>query len=308
MKYEGSIAATLLIAGMSTSFVANAQICAKPSIVQDGCTFPVVGVITDAAKPFKDLWRNQCNKHDVNYQTLGKSKQASDSELYADMRARCDSKFNKYLMYSLNRTCRTAASGVYNILKNVDSSKYYLPNQRKIENATQSYVNNINADQCDMTPEYAGVYDPSLLSYINTTFYSIARRQPTAYERFELLSFYDPDTSLSAWQSAVRSQSTQMARLSGPKAVVRNENSRNQYVKSASASTGSNLRYEWDLNYGQQSGVKYTKSFMTRYNETKTIYGSLKVTDSNGRSDLLIINDRFTTTGECAPSPKLECY
>ena len=297
---------TLLTAILSaSSFSSEARVCYVTPPVQDGCTLP--SGLKEVAKPFTSLWKNQCNAHDRNYQILGKSKQSSDSEFYADMRNRCDSKFNKVLLFSANQACRTAAYAVYVGLKNVDSEEYYKPNQRKRAAQTSSLYNKLNSDSCGITPEYAGFYDPALLSYLKSTFKRIAGRAPTAYERFELLELYSPDIPMSTWKRDVETRSYQLQRVSGPEVKKLNKNTLNEFRQDASASLRAQ-RYEWRLNIGSSDSSIFSKYYLTKYNETYNIRGTLKVVDRNGKRDLMVIDESFTSKGACAPDDSLYCF
>jgi hypothetical protein len=295
------------------SLSVEASICPLKPVIKDGCTFPsgttLEQVFRAAAKPFRSLWKDQCNAHDVNYQILGKTKQSSDSKLYSDMRRRCDSKFNKYLLAPVNQTCRAAAYSVYVGLKSTDSSEYYKPRQRDRQRDTNEYVGTISNGYgyCDMTPEYAGFYDPSLLSYINSRFQSLARRKPTAYERFELLNLYSVDSSLDTWKNRVSSEiSTNMKFNSAPEIRVVSRNTPEQYKQDASSSQRARS-FQWDLNIGNRYSSVFSKYYINRYNATYRINGTLKVTDSNGNKDVKIINDTFRSRGGCAPNASLQC-
>jgi len=301
-----------VVLGLTSFMSAAAPICPKFQPVEDGCTFPEKTVLHEifraAAKPYRSVWRNQCNTHDRNYQILGKSKQESDSSFYSDMRSRCDSKFNKYFMPSLNASCRAAASVVYQALKSEIAGDYYTPAQAGVAYYTDITSDNVNSGSCKITPEYANAYDPSLLSQINSTFNSLNNRYPTAYERFKLLAHYTPGESAYNWQQTLTTYSNDYGRKSGPQAKAVNQFSRNTYKKDASSSIGTQLTFDWQLNWGNQSGAVYQKNFMSMYNETYNISGVLEVTDRSNNSDFIIIQDRFRSIGECAPTPDYECF
>ncbi|WP_153188114.1 hypothetical protein [Pseudoalteromonas phenolica] len=308
-----TISAVIIPALSFASLSAEASICPTKPVIQDGCTFPadnpVEKVFRAAAKPFRSLWKSQCNTHDVNYQILGKTKQSSDSKLYEDMRRRCDSKFNKYLLAPANQVCRAAAYSVYVALKNTDSSQYYKPRQRDRQRHTNEYVRTISNGfgHCDMTPEYAGFYDPSLLSYINSRFQSLAGRKPTAYERFELLNLYSVDSSLNTWKSRVSSEINNNLKFnSGPEVRVVSRNNPETFKQDASSSLRARS-YQWDLNIGNSNSSVFSKTYMNMYDATHRISGTLKVTDSNGNKDVKIINTTFRSKGLCAPNENLHC-
>ena len=288
-----------------------ASICPKYQPYVDGCTFPDKTVLEEImrglAKPFRDIWRDQCNTHDRNYQILGKSKQASDSQFYSDMKNRCDSKFNKYLLAPLNQTCRLAAKAVYEVVKDVNTSEYYLPNQRAINYYTDNLSNQVNNGQCAMTPEYAGVYDPTLISYVISRFSSINGRKPSAYERLTLLKLYNPDSGLQQWYNDVSTFSYALGSNTAPEIRIANANTFSTFGKDASGSVGSGLSYSWELTLGNQTGATYTKRFMNMYNETYHVKGTLIVTDSNGSKDLQIIDENYLSRGICAPHAGMHC-
>ncbi len=310
-----SMCSTLLCTTLgSTSFFTEAKVCSIPAAAQDGCTLPsgtfLEQVFRGVAKPFRSVWEAQCNTHDRNYQILGKSKQSSDSDFYADMRKRCDSKFDKYLLAPLNQTCRAAAYSVYVALKNTSSSKYYTANQESRQINTSDFIRMIDNGYgyCEMTPEYAGFYDKSLLDYINITFKNITGRTPTAYERFELLGLYDVDQPLNAWKSLVVSEINNNLKFSsGPEVKLVNKYSLEEYKKDASSSLRAD-EYMWDLNIGTGNDSYFSKILASQYNESHRIYGTLKVADSNGNMDVKIIDETYISKGFCSPDESLQCF
>lgn len=301
----------MIVLPLVYSFQVSADsICQSFTPVTDKCTFPsaVNFVMPGISSVYADLWSAQCNQHDINYQILGKSKSNSDEELYQDMKDRCDSKFNKYLAVSLNLQCKSIAKGVREALRSIPENDYYIPNQNRIANYYKDISQKVDSQQCKMTAEKAGFVDPAILSTVNQTFRSKANRAPTAYERLRLLALYTPSNHLSTFAADVNYFSGLWGGISGPNVnYVRTSSYSSELILDASTSTGSGLRYRWNLNHGTSNTAFFQKYFSTQYNETFNISGVLEVTDSNNNSDFAIVNETFVSRGECAPRPGYQC-
>jgi len=304
-----SFISTLAVAFLLSSGKSSAQLCSTYTPYVDGCTFPSsASAISLAVKPFRSLWRSQCDQHDRNYQVLGKSKQSSDSKLYEDMRGRCDSEFHKIFMAPTNQVCRSAARAVYTALKNVDSSKYYKPNQRRADHYTNSLSDNVNANICQLTAKKANVFDDSLVNEVNAIFNREAGRKPTAYEELRALKLYDADSGMTTFKNAVTSFARNLRNVQVPHVKINSISEPWTFGKDASGSSGQGLKYFWNINGEIQTTPQFKKMLASQYNVSHRMKGSLIITHQNGQRDLEIIDELFFVRGICGPNPSYECF
>jgi hypothetical protein len=290
--------------------VSAESICPEYDVVTDGCTFPkAVEIAMPFTKLYADLWSGQCNQHDRKYQTLGKSKSDSDNEFYSEMKDRCDSKFNKYIAVGLNLECKRVARVVLEVLRNVPENDYYVPNQIKIARHYKETSQKVDNRQCKTTVEKTSFVDANMYATVQNVFKQNAGRKPTAYEKLRLISLYQPAQSSDVYWSDVNYYSQVWGRSSGPNAsFIRTSDGMNKVTFNAATSVGSGLKYRWDLNRGTGSSAVFEESFTTQYDEVFYFNGVLEVTDTNNNSDFLLINEQFKSRGECAPTPKYDCF
>ena len=211
-------------------------------------------------------------------------------------------------MAPANQVCRSAAQAVYTALKNVDSSEYYKPNQRRADNYSNSLSDSVNASVCQMTAEKANVFDSSLINETNTIFNREAGRKPTAYEKLKALKLYNADSGITAFRNSVTSLARNLRNVQVPHVKITSISEPWTFAKDASSSSGQGLRYFWNINGDIQTTSKFTKMLASQYNTTHRMKGSLVITNQNGQRDLAIIDESFFVKGICGPNPDYECF
>lgn len=288
------------VASPSTS----ANICPTKKIIFDGCTVPQPD-LRKILKPFRSLFKKSCNQHDKDYQTLGMSRSAADSNFKHAMKKDC----KKLWIPGVVQACQSSAQLAFLALRKQSDANYYDPNQQKMSNHAVSTNINVQGNLCNSTPEHQSIYHTELLNIVNANFSSIVKRKPTAYERFKMLSYYDWTNrgDYSAFKNDVNHYAYSRRGVSVP--LINHvtvgyaddmnvgQNTMGIYT---SLLNSNGVTYNFKTNYGSSQNDTFIYDFENLYDQTYRVSGSLKVTDNNGNRDFKMFKANFFAQGDCS--------
>ena len=238
MKYKSFAAAVTALAS-SALFVTRveAQICTPAAMPTNGCSVPLYAQLVDPAQitAFSALFSSSCNRHDTCYQTLGASRSACDDQFRGDMRAQCDSAFNRWLNPAGWEYCRqVGAEGYYTAVRNY-GAPYFAQDQSTTLGKATTIRNQVDAEQCGMTASRTNYYSGSLMSYVSNAFATRTGRGPTTFEMFDGLHAADPSGDPLTWQTAVNSYASSRASVPAPSVAVSRVNGDDSVTLNATA-------------------------------------------------------------------------
>lgn len=302
MKYTSKL---MLIVSLSissfTSSASTVPLCPIPSKVIDGCSFDAIGEETHElveslaqilSLPYKKKFTSSCNKHDICYQTIGKSQKQCDLEFKADLYSKC----------KFDGACRLTAKAFYEAV-NKFGSGYYRNVMNSSLSKAETLENNVDNESCISDAKYSELYKKEMVSSVNSEFSTRVGRAPTTMEEFDLLNDYriNPDNSIndfSNWRSRMISKiNNQYIGTKGPDAV--------QYRYSQSDPTGWVHAFNFDAKYSQGGSLNYkwhingSEIFESKFRKTTPpgpglmiLKGYLKVSNNYGK-DFEIIDESF---------------
>lgn len=299
----------------------NIYSCPKFTIPVDGCTIVetnydnVPGKLEDwfydIAKEIAEEYTNECNAHDRNYWTLGKSRWSSDEQLYYDFKEEATEGW----LENLNGWEWGAVKKAWEIMANVSSEDYYFPRQQDAYDRYTGIGKNVKANQCFETAAHLPI-DTSLLNQANTTFRSITSRKPTAYEVFDMVELYNPRDggNLSNFRIAVDAYATSKINVSGPEARVVIDKGEEGIGRSITFSVPQYSADGQKLDtyiraFGKDSRTgSLTLSFKEKYDKTFKISGLVVVTNEDGNSDFKKFETQLKVKGSCSSHESLDCF
>ncbi|ESP93249.1 MULTISPECIES: hypothetical protein [Pseudoalteromonas] len=294
--------------------------CPTFTIPVDGCTIvesDIGGVPDKLENWFFDIvneiaeeYTDECNTHDRNYWTLGKTRHSSDQQLKADFREEAtESWFEK-----LGPEWKLVEQA-WKVMAGVRDEDYYIPRQQDAYTRYTNIGKKVKANQCFQHAADLPI-DTALLNVAKATFRSITSREPTAYEEFDMVELYNPTHGgdLSSFRIAVDAYATSKINVSGPEALVVvnkvegiDQSSITLSVPQYSAD-GQKLE-TYVRAFGQDSrDGSLTLSFSYKYDQALTISGWAVVTDENGNSDFKKIEEKLNVKGWCSPREGIDCY
>ncbi|KZN61869.1 hypothetical protein N473_20215 [Pseudoalteromonas luteoviolacea CPMOR-1] len=298
----------------------NIYACPKFHIPVDGCTIVegnlngVPGKLEnwffDYVEDHSKEYEEECNTHDKNYWTLGKTRYSSDQILRADLKREATESLAEKtgVEWLLVREA-------WNVMAGFSNDDYYNPRQQDAYNKYTSIGKQVKNNQCFQHAADLPI-DSGLLNTAKATFRSITSREPTAYEEFDMIELYNPLDGgyLGNFTYAVDAYARSKINVSGPNARV--------VVQKSVSIDGSSITFsipQYSANgqkleryisaFGESSRTgSLTLSFTERYNQTFTISGWAMVTDENGNSDFQRFEEKLQITGTCSASEEQACY
>jgi hypothetical protein len=311
----------LVMMSMAPAF---AQICPVSNKVPtpedgigDGCTTRYEGIELSNYFPgiavHNALFKSACDKHDKCWTQLGASYPSCDSQFLSDMKDRCDSAFNKYLMPGENLGCKTVA----NTYK--DAVTYYRTSLRpdvpagfQYEARTRSFglESSVNSDTCGTTPAGTTLYTPGFITQVQNVFVSVAGRNPTIYEFLSAVNQGDLVADPTGWNAGVMARA-QLAAANPPPAVGWVLTSPSEYsAKFTVTPVVPNVAYLWRLSAGNATGTTVTYSYWPPMFNLKVYFkGFVKATNAAGVRNMALVDTSVVLPGTCAPNngPWVNC-
>ncbi|MDK2593798.1 hypothetical protein [Pseudoalteromonas obscura] len=298
----------------------NIYSCPKFTIPVDGCTIvesDISGVPDKLENWFFDIvnevaeeYTDECNTHDRNYWTLGKSRDSSDQQLRADFKEEATESWLEKLGPEW-----TLVKKAWEVMAGVPDDAYYFPRQQDAYNTYTGIGKKVKANQCFETAADLPI-DASLLNVAKATFRSITSREPTSYEEFDMVELYNSRDggNLSNFRIAVDAYATSKINVSGPEAKVVvtkdvgiDQSSITFSVPQYSADGQKLETYVRAFGKGSKTG-SLTLSFKEKYDYTYTISGLVVVTDENGNSDFKKFETQLKVNGWCSNREGVACY
>jgi hypothetical protein len=317
----------IFVAAIASMMVAPAfaQICPVSNKVPeagdgigDGCSTKYKGVdftyLVPGLAVYNSVFRSACDKHDKCWTQLGANYPGCDSQFLSDMKDRCDSAFNKFLMPAENLNCKTMA----NTYK--EAVTYYRTSlapgtaagfQYEARNRSIALESSVNADSCGTTPPGTTLYAPAFITQVQNVFVSTAGRNPTIYEFLAAVNQGDLVADPAGWNAGVVARAQQAAANPPPSVGWYLTMPDDYTVRLNATPVLSGTNYLWRVSAGGGTGSSVTYSFWPPLFNRKVLFqGFIKATNaSTGIRNMAIIDTSVTLAGTCAPNngPNVNC-
>ena len=285
--------------------------------IGDGCTTRYEDVdlayLVPGLSVYNSVFKSACDNHDKCWTQLGANYPSCDSQFLSDMKDRCDSAFNKFLFPSENLNCKAMANAYKDAVTLYRTSlKPGVPNgfQYEARNRSLALENSVNSDSCGTTPSGTTLYAPAFIAQVQNTFVSYAGRYPTIYEFLAAVNQGDLVADPIGWNAGVVTRAQQAAANPPPAVGWYMTNPSDYGVKFTANPILANASYLWRLSGGSRAGSSITYSyFPPLFNQKILFKGFLKVTNSAGVRNMVVIDTSYVLPGSCAPNngPNVNC-
>jgi len=307
-----------------TSFTLQAagpHLCPVLPLEDNGCSFEAVGdevgeylgstsgdLVNFGVKiltgPYASRWKSSCSAHDMCYQTIGKSRKQCDGRFKSNLQSTCGA----------DPFCHSEAELAYLAVRSGGSDNY-LEGMEDSLKEIESLYSKVATEDCVSTVKYTKRVDATARNYLRQTFSDMVGRYPTTEEEFKLVDLYELGTSGSKytdWQSAVDNRiNEEFLGTTGPDAVYLLQANTTPFGEIASVTVNgayskNKIGYLWHMVH-----TEYTSPYFTKYTPPAggMMYfdGYLRVNDSQGKYDYIIIDESFLvnscTTTICEIEP-----
>lgn len=303
---------TLMIGGQA---VAGGQICPASNAVGqngigDGCTTSGLENIPHIAL-FKPTFTSSCNRHDKCYTTLGSTYSSCNPRFLSDMQSACRSDYNPLIRPVEYSMCMDTANQYYLVVslfaETDDPLKTLQPEALKRSKAMQLKV---EADECGTTPERTTLYAAGLVSQVNNSFLTYARRLPTVYEFFTAVNASsngrDYVTDRAWWNTNLNVFASSRLSYVPPQPSYTVSSTFPQLVLS---STTSNVNHLWKVNGATSLAPSIVVSSRAPvYDSWTKIEGFMKAVDqTTSAKNMIVIDNNVFREGSCSGSPDQIC-
>ena len=313
------------LAALAMLFVATIAWSQQPGVctgyvpsgtgLNDGCSVPgaATWVFPDVGL-FKSTFTPACVKHDHCFSSLGSNYNECNGNFMADMRSACNSTYT-VLSGPVYLACLDTASKYYAAVVAFSAAQNPLPGiQHDAVVASQNLQLQVNAETCGTTPELSNLYDPSVISQVNTAFQNYAHRLPTIYEFLETVNDGDLSTDRAGWGSRVNQHAIGAASVTPPSVGLTFDAFDGYYYVTTPTPLAT---YSWSGLIGLSSSADGkqadTLMIVPKYDATTTVGGIVRASilpqgaTKPVRNQYVLPQQTVTLKGWCAPQKNQHC-
>jgi hypothetical protein len=285
--------------------------------IGDGCSTRYEGVefewLHHEIAVYNSVFKPACDKHDKCWTQLGTDYSACDGQFLTDMKNRCDSKFNKYLMPAENLHCKAVANNYKDAVTLYRTNlKPEQPTAFQIEARNRSLLleASVNGDVCGTNPQGTTLYAPALITQVNSAFQTSAGRLPTIYEFLRAVNSSNIATDRTAWTTSLYNIAAAAAGVTPPSVGwVKTHPTMYSYTFTASPNVAG-VSYLWKVMQITGSGPSLTLTFRPpEQSWAPQMHGFLRATNGAGVKNMAVIETSGWLIGtSCSPSgPPVPC-
>lgn len=282
------------------------DICAVTPPVSNGCSTYYTEYVNGAVAVFREVFNSACDRHDVCYELLGKTRDACDAEFRNHAKDKCDSAINKWIFPGEWSACRGAAESFAAAVSTFGSNAY-AESQAASAVKSQQVAQQVANDECGTTPERTKIYSDEMISYVNSSFAARLGRAPSIYEQFAAINANNPAADPQSWRASV-DQYVESHRYLTPPSLTYSANSAMGHITLRAATSEGAGNHRWRLNSTDTYGPIYEKfvDVPTYNNINVPLAGFLTVVGSNGQKAMVVVEHRFVVRAECPRG--IACY
>lgn len=293
-----------------TAATSGRALCAPSPQPSDGCTTKKAEYLLPHIAVFRDVFQDQCIRHDQCYGALGASMDECDDAFVREMKDRCNDKFNKYWRPVEWSACRSAAEDFYLAVRTAGVDAEFAEMQADAKNRSLWARHYVSSESCGTTPERSQIYHPRLIEEVRAEFRAALGRNPTTFEFFDAVNLSDPDptdavTDPRVWLPGMIRAYAATRPSTAPVASYSRAATWNIELTASPADAAS---YYWRVGaYSETAPTMIIPRGQSMYDRRYTLEGFLVVRDAVGNRDLALVSEFVYEPGECSSRRGLPC-